>query len=98
MEQIERIKRMEQYLEQATEAVDELSAALDKYEEAQEAIRELSAYYVSDDWRQNFSDDEQGKLPHDLKRGVLSEDGIWDVLEDSRNLRIRMLETVAKTL
>jgi len=98
MEQIERIKRMEQYLEQATEAVDELSAALDKYEEAQEAIRELSAYYVSDDWRQDFSDDEQGKLPHDLKRGVLSEDGIWDVLEDSRNLRIRMLETVAKTL
>ena len=98
MEQIERIKRMEQYLEQATEAVDELSAALDKYEEAQEAIRELSAYYVSDDWRQDFTDDEQGKLPHDLKRGVLSEDGIWDVLEDSRNLRIRMLETVAKTL
>ena len=89
---------MEQCLEQATEAVNKLSTALDKYEEAQEAIRELSAYYSSEEWKQDFNDDEQGKLPHDLKRGVLSEDGIWNVLEDSRSLRIKMLESVAKTL
>ena len=81
---------MEQCLERATEAVNELSAALNKYEEAQEAIRELSAYYGSDEWKQDFSDDEQGKLPHDLKRGVLSEDGVWNVLEDNRNLCVRI--------
>jgi len=29
-----------------------------------------------------------------LKRGVLSEDAIWNVLEDSRNLNTRMEEVL----
>ena len=31
-------------------------------------------------------------LPNDLKRGVLSEDGIWNVLTDSGNLNSRIKE------
>lgn len=92
MEQIERIKRMEQHLEKASQAVLRLSAALDDYAEAQTAIKELSAYYGSDEWKKDFADDEQGLLPEDLKRGVLSEDGIWNVLADSRALNERMKE------
>ena len=94
MEQIERIKTMEQHLDRASQAVIRLSAALDDYAEAQEAIRELSAYYGSNDWKQDYADDEKGLLPHDLKRGVLSEDAIWNLLEDSRNLNFRMQELV----
>ena len=85
---------MEQHLDRASQAVIRLSAALDDYAEAQEAIRELSAYYGSNDWKQDYADDEQGLLPHDLKRGVLSEDAIWNLLEDSRNLNFRMQELV----
>ena len=94
MEQIERIKTMEQYLDRASQAVMKLSAALDDYAEAQSAIRELSAYYGSDDWKQDFADDEQGLLPNDLKRGVLSEDAVWNLLEDSRALNARMQEVL----
>ena len=94
MEQIERIKTMEQHLDRASQAVIRLSAALDDYAEAQEAIRELSAYYGSNDWKQDYADDEEGLLPNDLKRGVLSEDAIWNLLEDSRNLNYRMQELV----
>ena len=83
---------MEQYLDRASQAVMKLSAALDDYAEAQSAIRELSAYYGSDDWKQDFADDEQGLLPNDLKRGVLSEDAVWNLLEDSRALNSRMQE------
>ena len=85
---------MEQHLDRASQAVIRLSAALDDYAEAQEAIRELSAYYGSNDWKQDYADDEQGLLPNDLKRGVLSEDAIWNLLEDSRNLNFRMQELV----
>jgi len=81
---------MEQHLDRASQAVMRLSAALDDYAEAQEAIRELSAYYGSDEWKQDFADDEQGRLPKDLKRGALSEDGIWNLLEDNKALRERM--------
>ena len=94
MEQIERIKTMEQHLDRASQTVIRLSAALDDYAEAQEAIRELSAYYGSNDWKQDYADDELGLLPNDLKRGVLSEDAIWNLLEDSRNLNFRMQELV----
>ncbi len=96
MEQIERIKTMEQHLDRASQAVMKLSAALDDYAEALTSIRELEKYYGSDDWKQDFADDEQGLLPQDLKRGVLSEDGIWNVLTDSRDLNTRMKEIVSK--
>lgn len=98
MEQIERIKQMERQFDRASQAVKELSAAIDKYVEVQEAIKELKAYYASDEWRQDFADDEAGRLPKDLKRGVLSEDGIWNMLSDSHEVNIRMMETVTETL
>ena len=90
MEQLERIKRMENLLDDASKAVMQLSQALDDYFSAQSAIRELEAYYGSKDWKQDFSLDEKGLLPKDLKRGVLSEDGIWNILADNRALMERL--------
>ena len=86
MEQIERIKQMELRMERAAKAVMELSAALDNYESVQEDIAELESYYGSEMWKQDYADDEAGRLPADLKRGVLSEDGIWNLLSDAREL------------
>ena len=36
---------------------------------------------------QDFAADEAGILPPDLKRGVLSEDGIWNLLSDYRDVQ-----------
>ena len=83
---------MEQHLHRASQAVMKLSAALDEYQEAQAAISELSAYYGSNTWKQDFDDDQQGRLPQELRRGVLSEDGIWNLLEDCRELNSRIAE------
>ena len=80
MKQIERIRHMEQLLDLVTEARKEPTTSPEKQEKIQEAIRILAEYYESDEWKQDFADDEAGLLPKDLKRGVLSEDGIWDVL------------------
>jgi hypothetical protein len=41
-------------------------------------------------WKQDFAADEAGKLPSDLKRGVLSEDGIWNLLSDYREIQKKM--------
>ena len=90
MKRIERIERLERNLERATNALRVLNDALDEYEAVQEALHELDSYYGSDTWKQDFSDDEQGRLPKDLKRGVLSEDAIWNVLEDYRTLKERL--------
>ena len=89
-EQIARIQQMEQHLDRASAAVMELSAALDKYQEVQESLSALNVYYGSEDWQKDFAADEAGLLPRDLKRGVLSEDGIWNLLSDVSELNLRI--------
>ena len=86
-EQLQRIRKMEQHLVRAASALKRLSSALDKYEGAKADIAALANYYGSDDWKQDFADDEAGRLPKDLKRGVLSEDGIWNLIEDNKELQ-----------
>lgn len=90
MEQIKRIRQMERRLNRASAAVKRLEAALDKWEAAQEAIAALDEYYGSDLWKQDFADDEAGNLPADLKRGVLSEDAIWNLLAACKEQNDRM--------
>ena len=86
MEQLERIRHMERLFDFVLEAMKESPMSHDKYVKAKEAITTLSAYYGSDDWRKDYADDEAGLLPKDLKRGVLSEDGIWNLLSDWEEL------------
>ena len=98
MEQIERIKQMELHLDRASSAVMLLSAALDNYIDVQKSISALDEYYSSDDWKQDYADDEAGLLPPNLRRGVLSEDAVWNLLSDTKEMNIRLLETVAEIL
>ena len=92
MEQTERIKKMEERLNRALQVVMKLSAALDDYVESQEDVRVLESYYGSEEWKKDFADEEANRLPKDLERGVLSEDAIWNMLEDHRALKARMKE------
>ena len=88
--QIARIRQMERRLDKALAAVKRLTAALDKYEAVLVDIMALDEYYGSELWRQDLADDEAGRLPEGLKRGVLSEDGIWNLLTDCKKLNERL--------
>ena len=87
MTRIERITHMEGLLDKSTEVIHRLEQALEDFAALQPDIAELEAYYTSPQWRKDFEADEAGKLPKDLKRGVLSEDGVWNVLEDYKRLK-----------
>lgn len=89
---------MEQCLDEVSAAVRNLSVALEQYEAVREAIRELNKYLGSRQWQQDCKADEDRMLPKDLKRGVLSEDGIWNVLEESHQTDVRMLEVVTERM
>ena len=80
MNQIERIEYMERLFDFVIEARKEQPIDPEKSARIQEALRILAEYYTSDEWKQDFADDEAGLLPKDLKRGVLSEDGLWNLL------------------
>ena len=69
--------------------------ALQEFAQLEEDIDTLNSYYMDGQWRNDFEADESGKLPKNLKRGVLSEDALFDLLEETdrlRNLLIAMDE------
>ena len=45
-----------------------------------EMIQELRRYQESGLWLMDYEADERGELPAELKRGVLSQDGLYDLL------------------
>ena len=79
---IERIQRMEQYFDQLQEAVHRDPTAIDNDPILQTLLSELLAYYEGGQWLQDYELDEQGGLPVGLKRGVLSQDAVFDFLTE----------------
>ena len=89
----ERITLMEQRLQRAEKALSALETALEQYTDVHNDITALDAYLGSPEWLADRDDDEAGRLPQDLKRGVLSEDAIWNLIERYRDLKQQMHET-----
>ena len=90
MTQIDRIRQMEECLDASAAAVEKLGAALKEYEAVQKQYKKLSDYYGSPRWMKDFEDDEAGKLPQDLKRGVLSEDAVYDLLAEIDEIKKKL--------
>lgn len=42
----------------------------------------LTAYMDSGDWQRDYEADEAGLIPKCLKRGVLSQDGLYNLLQE----------------
>ena len=79
---IQRIVAMEAAFDRTALAVQMLEAALDTYETVKVDIDRLTDYLESGAWREDFEADEAGLVYGELKRCVLSEDGLYDLLGD----------------
>ena len=69
LNRLERVEKYERLFEEGAASHDP------------EKLRLLGAYYTSGEWREDYEADERGELPPDLKRGVLSQDALYDLLE-----------------
>ena len=89
------IYEMESILNKAVKKMDALEKMIAEYKDFQPEIRKLETYYTSPQWKEDLAMDEAGKFPEKLKRGVLSEDGIWNALERNQELieSIGIIET-----
>ena len=89
---LQRIAAMEAAFDRTEAAVKALTQALDEYETARVDIDRLTDYLESGAWREDFEMDEAGLVPTDLKRGVLSEDSLYNLLADIVSLHEQMQE------
>lgn len=80
-EKIARITKMEIYLDILQEAFQTNPSAITKDATLQDMLDKLALYYETE-WRSDYESDERGELPPGLKRGVLSEDAIYNLLLD----------------
>ena len=69
-EVIKRIEKMEQYFDAARNTGDE------------DALKLLADYLDSGLWLSDYELDEKGLLPKNLKRGVLSQDGLYNLFSE----------------
>ena len=80
-ETVRRVSYMERLLDEVIAAQKDESRTWPWFRMRQ--LRILEDYYENGLWRLDFETDERGLLPHGLKRGVLSEDGLYNVLTDA---------------
>lgn len=86
----DRIKSMEETFDRVRNAASMLDEALALCRETLGDMDQLLAYYESDAWREDYDADRRGELNETLKRGVLSQDGVYDLLTDLTRLKREM--------
>jgi len=79
LQTVSRIETMEAYFDVLQSAVNLAPETLRETSMIQK-LQALTQYYEGGQWLQDFQLDEAGLLPEKLKRGVLSEDGVYDLL------------------
>lgn len=79
---IARVRQMEQYFEEIREATEKDTEAVYKDDVLHKKWQELLSYYEGGQWLKDYECDERGELPRDLKRGVLSEDGVYNLISE----------------
>lgn len=91
---VERVARMEEASKRVENMLVQLNQGLDSYSQVQHEIEILEKYLDSKQWRADFEAEEAGKLPADMPRGVLSEDGLYNLLNRVEDAKERFVDIV----
>ena len=83
-EQLKRIEHYERIFNEAQRLLNLKARTSGETAALQRCIQHLEVYYGSDDWKKDFADDGRGLLPQNMPRGVLSEDGVFNLLDACR--------------
>jgi ribosomal-protein-alanine N-acetyltransferase len=79
---IKRVREMEDLFDQLSMIAENDDETAMQTEDVRKAARRLARYLDSGLWLKDYQLDELGLLPKDLKRGVLSQDGLYDLLDE----------------
>ena len=73
---------MEQYYDELCRLAKDNAEQIKNNNGYYSMFRELMQYYEGGLWLSDYEADERGELPSELKRGVLSQDGVYNLLSE----------------
>ncbi len=86
-DRLARIAHMEDIYDRCREAMEGLLPAAERFAKLRPLMNELISYYESPLWQEDFDADRNGEIPENIKRGILTEDAIYDLITDEMRLR-----------
>ncbi len=93
---IARVARMEEVYDSCSQAMAALIEAAGQYLAREQDLRALEGYYTGPEWIKDHDAERQDFFPKDMKRGILTEDAIWDLLTDEVRMK-GLLEKILRT-
>ena len=91
---IERITKNEERLDKSIDCINNLEKAINEFKANKKDLSLLNKYYGSKNWFKDKEAYESNKIPK-IKAGVLSEDAIWNMHEDLKEI-IKEMEILIK--
>ena len=85
---IDRIMHMEKCFDELLEAQKVETESIFNNSRLKKRYETLKEYYENGLWLQDYEADERGELPAELKRGILSQDALYDLLSEIDNYLI----------
>ena len=92
-ELLKRVREMETRFDEVYRLVAEIDSSISDYEDLKPEVEALRGYMESGQWKADFEADEAGAIPAEVKRGVLAEDGLYDLLKDVDEILKRARES-----
>ena len=91
----ERVLLMEDRYNEVMRVLAALDEAVAEYEDFKSELDVLKDYMESGQWKADFEADEAGRIPDTVSRGVLSEDGLYNLLDDADKIVAHVREVFA---
>lgn len=90
MERAERVKKMEEILNRQTELQEKAEEFFIEWQKSQPEFRELMDYYFEGEWRDDYDNVDSDELKN-ISKGVLSQDLVYNLFSDRRDLAFRVM-------
>ena len=95
MKMLDRIAENEERLDKLIKSKNQLDEALNEFIENQKEFDLLNKYYESRNWLKDKELYEKNQISR-IKAGVLSEDAVWNLNEETRELILKMQNIINK--
>ena len=92
---IDRIIKNEERFDQISDSIKKLDEAIELFKNKEKDLALLKKYYGSKNWFKDKDAYENNQIPK-IKAGVLSEDGVWNMLSDIDDLINNMEKLINK--